>query len=99
LQYNFDWDRNKAKLNLAKHNISFEHATTAFRDPSAITVYDNNHSDIEDRWVTLGLSTNGILLVISHTFRDIDKNTVLIRIISVRKASKKEQEQYAGGVK
>ena len=94
MQYNFEWDLKKAKSNLIKHNVSFEQATTVFRDPRAITIYDNNHSEDEDRWLILGISANRNLLVISHTFKKIDKETVLIRIISCRKATKIEQKQY-----
>jgi uncharacterized protein len=97
VQYSFDWDPNKAKLNISKHNVSFEQAVTVFRDPKALTVFDSNHSDNEDRWITLGISANGNILVICHTFKETDKNNVLIRIISVRKSTKKEQSQYIGG--
>jgi hypothetical protein len=94
LQYNFEWDPQKAKSNIAKHTVGFEQAATVFRDPRAITVYDNSHSEEEDRWLTLGISANGNLLVISHTFKKIDKESVLIRIISCRKATKSEHKQY-----
>jgi uncharacterized DUF497 family protein len=94
LQYNFEWDPEKAKLNKIKHKISFENSATIFKDPRAITLYDSDHSGKEERWITLGLSSNGILLVVNHTYEQIDSNTVIIRIISSRKATKHEQKQY-----
>jgi len=66
LQYNFEWDTEKA--NKIKHKISFENLATIFKDPRAITLYDSDHSGKEERWITLGLSSNGILLVVNHTY-------------------------------
>jgi len=54
MQYNFDWDPIKAKQNLRKHGVSFERAAMIFRDPFAISIYDDEHSDDEDRWITIG---------------------------------------------
>ena len=92
--YKFEWNNNKSATNKVKHKISFHEAATVFKDRNALSIYDNEHSDQEDRWVTLGLSNNGKLIVVSHTFLDIDKETNLIRVISARKATKKEIEQY-----
>ena len=61
--YDFDWYPAKAQSNLRKHGVSFRLATTVFRDPLAITLYDEDHSDDEDRWVTLGYAETGILIV------------------------------------
>jgi uncharacterized DUF497 family protein len=94
LQYNFEWDPGKAKTNIRKHKISFEQAATIFRDPRAISIYDDEHSDSEDRWITLGLASNGILLVVHHTFEQLDNNNAIVRIISSRKTTKPETEQY-----
>ena len=93
MQYNFEWDLEKAKTNIRKHKISFEQASTIFRDPRAISIYDHEHSNSEDRWITLGLVSNGILVVVHHTFEQLDNNAI-VRIISSRKASKPEAEQY-----
>jgi uncharacterized DUF497 family protein len=72
--------------------VSFEIAATIFRDPHAISIFDEEHSTTdEERWLTLGISSTGILLVVHHTFREEDSDTVIIRIISSRKATKKEQ--------
>ena len=68
MKYHFEWNHNKAIKNKQKHKISFQRATTVFRDPNMISIFDDEHSETEDRWITLGIDENGILLVISHTF-------------------------------
>ncbi len=92
--YNFDWDPNKANLNQEKHGVSFEEAVTIFKDSRAISIFDPDHSESEDRWITSGLSQNGRLLVTCHTFRDEGENIAVIRIISSRKATQSERKQY-----
>ena len=94
MEYKFDWDPVKARQNLQKHGISFERAARVFLDPFAISVFDERHSNAEDRWVTIGSEANEVLLVVVHTFRDVDINTAVIRIISARKAIKEEARQY-----
>lgn len=76
--YKIEWDPPKAKINKKKHNVSFENAATIFKDPRAISIYDNEHSEAEDRWITIGLSSNGVLLVVHHTFNQIDKQLISI---------------------
>jgi len=95
LQYNFEWDPIKARENLRKHKISFERGAEIFLDPLALSVYDETHSRTEDRWITLGKDGNGILLVVVHTFREVDNNNTSIRIISARRATRREAKQYA----
>jgi uncharacterized protein len=85
----FEWDANKAKANLAKHGISFEEASTAFRDPRSLTVPDPVHSAVENRFVIVGASHSGKLLVVVHTERGDN-----IRIISARLASRRERQTY-----
>ena len=97
MHYNFDWNPDKAKKNKRKHKISFDRATTIFRDPNAVSIVDEEHSNNEDRWITMGMDNSGILLVASHTFTTIDQSTCEIRIISVRKAEKPEIHQYQTG--
>ena len=58
--YNFEWDPTKAQINLNKHKISFEKATTIFHDSNAISIYDEEHSYEEERWITMGLDRDGI---------------------------------------
>ena len=94
MQYNFEWDKNKARTNIKKHKVNFENAATIFKDPRAISLLDDLHSNKEDRWVTMGLSENASLLVVHHTYNQIDNKTAKIRIISSRKATKKEKLYY-----
>lgn len=93
--YNFEWDPAKAKVNFKKHGVSFEQATAVFRDPRALSVYDQEHDDQEDRWVTLGWPDTGPLLVVCHTFVETSGDPeITLRIISARKATRAEQEEY-----
>ena len=94
MNYNFEWDPGKAKDNFTKHKISFQRASNIFLDPFALSIFDDQHSIDEDRWITLGKDGNGILIVVSHTFRKIDVDTCTIRIISARKATRREGRQY-----
>ena len=96
LNYNFEWNPKKAKSNLIKHKISFELAATIFTDKNALSIYDTEHSEFEDRWITMGMSRNGNILTIIHTFYEIDDLNITIRIISARKATKNEIKQYQG---
>lgn len=98
MRYDFDWDIGKAKSNFHKHKISFERATTIFRDPNLLSIPDDEHSDFEERWITIGLDENGILLVLSHKFEHLSPTVCKIRIISARKATNSEKEQYEKGI-
>ena len=82
----FEWDLKKAETNLKKHGVSFEEASTAFKDPLSLTIDDPLHSGDEERLILIGMSYNNNMLVIVHT--EIRDN---IRIISARKATKKER--------
>lgn len=97
MNYNFEWDPNKAKSNIIKHKINFEDASTIFKDENAISIFDEEHSSNEDRWITIGMDTKTRTLVVVHTFITIDKNNCNIRIISARKATKNEQKFYKEG--
>lgn len=97
MQYNFDWDPNKERANRQKHKVGFRHAASVFRDPNQLTIYDDEHSDDEERWLTIGLDAGGIVRVVSHTFEQLDAETVAIRIISARKAVGDEIAQYTIG--
>lgn len=85
----FEWDREKAKKNLIKHNVSFDEAMTVFYDPLSATFNDPDHSVGEQRFITIGYSSLNHLLVVSHTDR---KETV--RIISARNATTKERKKH-----
>jgi len=94
VKYNFDWDLNKASSNLSKHGVSFDEAATVFRDARMLSIYDREHSKQEDRWVSIGLSETGRLLVVCHTFREEADEISVIRIFSTRKATKNEVMHY-----
>jgi len=94
VNYNFDWDPIKARDNVDRHGVAFEEAATVFKDPKAISIFDPDHSETEDRWVTMGLSEKGGLLVVIHTFRKESKDAVTIRVISSRKTTKHETASY-----
>ena len=87
----FEWDENKNAINKKKHGISFEEASTVFQDRYALLIADPDHSEEEERFLLLGLSSRLNLLVVCHCLR---KSDTVIRIISARKASKKEEKQY-----
>lgn len=97
MQYNFEWNVDKIKTNWEKHGVRFEQSATVFRDPRAMTIYDADHSGQEERWITLGMSSNGSILVVHHTFKEDVKGYATIRVFSSRKATKKEQQQYIRG--
>ncbi len=94
MRYEFDWDPAKARQNLQKHGVSFERAARVFLDPFAISIFDEPHSENEDRWITIGVEANEVLLVVVHTFRNVDIEVSLVRIISARKATREEAHQY-----
>lgn len=85
----FDWDPSKAEENLLNHGISFEEATTVFGDPLAGTIPDPDHSEGEARFLTIGWTANGRLVVVSHT-----EEGDTIRVISAREATSHERNQY-----
>lgn len=86
---NFEWDLRKAAQNLRKHGVSFHEAATVFGDPLSMTYQDPDHSTIEQRFITIGTSGAGRLLIVAHA--DRGENA---RIISARKVTRREREQY-----
>jgi uncharacterized DUF497 family protein len=94
LRYTFEWDPIKARDNLRKHKVSFDRAAQVFLDPLAVSVFDEGHGEHEERWVTLGRDRGGSVFVLIHTFSEISTEECRIRIISARKASKRETKQY-----
>jgi uncharacterized DUF497 family protein len=85
----FTWDRAKAAANLRKHGVDFEEAATAFGDPLSITIPDPDHSAGEERWLLVGQSNAGRLLVVAHTERGDE-----IRLINARPATRRERDTY-----
>jgi hypothetical protein len=88
----FEWDRNKAEANRKKHGVSFETACRVFTDPFALVEQDRIEGG-EYRWQTLGMVEGCLLLLVAHTVRD-ENGTEIIRIISARRASRKERRRY-----
>ena len=88
----FEWDQAKAQRNLVKHNVSFEEASSIFKDPLYIDFYDPDHSEREERYIAIGLSVNKRILLVSYTERE-DR----IRLISAREATRKEKKDYEEG--
>ena len=87
----FNWDKNKATKNLVKHKVSFEEAQSVFDDDNARLIFDPDHSEDEDRFILLGLSYSLEVLVVVHCYKDEEN---IIRLISARKATKKEEINY-----
>lgn len=92
--YHFEWDATKAASNQRKHGISFDLAATVFRDPSMISIPDEENSETEERWITMGQAENSKLLLVIHTYLEISANAANVRMISARPATKHEQRQY-----
>jgi len=85
----FEWDSKKSETNLQKHHVAFSEAATVFSDGLSITIYDPDHSDQEDRYITIGTSGAGRFLIVAHTDRG-DRT----RIISARELTRKERKAY-----
>ena len=90
----FEWDEEKAEENLRKHGVTFKEACTVFGDWNELTYYDPDHSVYEERFLTLGMTSGGKILVVVHTSRG-----ERIRLISARKATKPERNNYEAGIK
>ena len=86
---NFEWDPRKAAQNLRKHGVSFQEAATVFGDPLALTFDDPDHSITEQRYITVGMSSEGRVLIVAHADRGEN-----IRIVSARKTSRRERRHY-----
>ena len=91
---NFEWDPPKAAANLKKHQISFDEAKSVFYDEFAVQFFDEEHSSDEERFLMLGMSSGAKLLIVCHCEREHGE---VIRIISARKATKRESAFYQGG--
>jgi uncharacterized DUF497 family protein len=89
---NFEWDEEKAEANLQQHKVSFDEGATVFSDPCSITIADPDHSTDEERYIDIGVSDKGRVLIVSYTERGTN-----IRIISCRKATPTERRRYEEG--
>ena len=91
----FEWDENKNLINQKKHGINFDEASSVFFDERAILFDDPEHSDYEDRFLLLGMSETANVCIVCHCYRESD---TVIRIISARKATRKEVDRYVEGI-
>ena len=89
MDFIFEWDEAKALANLAKHGVTFEEAQSVFGDTHSLTIFDTRHSGDEDRFIDIGRSDSGLILVVVYTERD-----TRIRIISCRHATPRERQHY-----
>ena len=89
----FAWDEQKERSNRRKHKVNFSEACLVFADKYLLNIFDVEHSTEEERWITMGQTPNGKILVVAHTYRSIE-NEEFVRIISARKATKNEIKQY-----
>lgn len=94
VQLDITWDPIKAQSNIAKHGVPFVQAATVLHDALALTVFDAAHSEFEERWFTLGMSSDGKMLAVSHTYQHTGPIHVRVRIISAREATRRERQQY-----
>ncbi len=93
----FEWDAAKAASNGRKHRVTFQQAATVLLDPLAVSIRDEAHSDGEVRWVTVGQTEDGALVVVVHTYHDIGTHAADVRIISARPATRSERRNYETG--
>jgi len=92
MRLTFEWDEGKARENLRKHKVSFEEAKTVFGDAFLVTFPDLEHSESEERYVSVGISSKGRVLVVTHTERGRN-----VRVINARKATASERKVYEEG--
>ena len=94
LQFQFEWDEIKAAANVRKHGISFDLARKVFNDQRLLSIADLEHSDAEERWLSIGCASNGMMLSVVYLWFEGDAATSKVRMISARKATYTEIRQY-----
>ena len=97
-QFQFEWDEGKAAANMLKHGVTFDLARTVFSDPQLLTVADLEHGDTEERWFSVGCASNGAILSLVYLWSETGAEMTTIRLISARKATRKEVRYYQEGV-
>lgn len=97
MRIEFNWDPAKAASNLVKHGVAFEEAMTVFRDPLHRSILDAESPRGEERWITLGEASTGNLVVVVHTWADIEADRSAVRVISARRPTRNEARQYREG--
>ena len=98
MRIEFDWDPAKAASNRSRHGVAFEDAMAVFLDPLALSKLDEDSSDREERWITIGGREPGRILLVVHTYSEITSDTAVVRIISARPPTRREVTQYEEGV-
>lgn len=93
-QFHFEWHEGKAAANLRKHGVSFEQASTIFGDPGILTLADTTHSEPEERWFSIGLTSNGALVSAAYLWTDAGGGLIKIRLITARRATAAETRYY-----
>jgi len=92
--YEFEWDTGKERANFEKHGVHFSRATQVFRDPLALTIPDEEHSETEVRWITLGRDMIGQYVLAVHTFELLTDELGRVRLISARRPTRAEVHAY-----
>lgn len=92
--FEFEWDEAKAASNLRKQGVAFDLASTVFRDPQLLTVADLEHSEVEERWFSVGRASNGGTISVVYIWSELDAHSVKIRLISAREATHAEAIVY-----
>lgn len=92
--FQFEWDEAKAAVNFRKHGVSFELASSVFKDPRILTVADLEHSEFEERWFSIGLADNGAMLSVAYLWTKTDPGLIKIRMITARRATTTEIRYY-----
>ncbi|MBM4026614.1 MAG: BrnT family toxin [Planctomycetes bacterium] len=93
----FEWDENKARMNVQKHKVAFDEARTLFNDPRLVTYLDESHSEVEERYISIGTSARDRVLLVVHTEQEETRDTFTIRLISCRRATASERQAYEEG--
>ena len=96
-EYRFEWDPTKAARNAKEHGVTFEQAATVFLDARLLSQVDEEHGTDEERWRSLGLDKSARLLVVCHTYRHETARSATIRIVSARKGTRREANDYEKG--
>jgi uncharacterized protein len=94
-QIQFEWDEIKAASNVRKHGVTFEAASTVFRDPQLLTTADLAHSETEERWFCVGWASSGSILSVVYLWSETGPDAIKIRLISARAATQTEIRRYA----
>ena len=93
-EFQFEWDEAKAAANGRKHGVSFELASSIFRDPLLLTLADTAHSELEERWFSIGLAGNGALISVAYIWTDAGSGMIKVRLITARRATATEIFYY-----